>query len=41
MRDIEWNRLVKHMRKARENIIQEVLATIKVGYVSQVPRWIL
>ena len=36
----EKNRLFKHMRKARENIIQKVLAT-RVGYVSQVPRWIL
>ena len=35
------NRLFKHMRKATENNIQEFLATIKVRYVSQVPRSIL
>lgn len=34
------NRLFKHMRKARENIIQEFLATIRAGYIPWVPRWI-
>lgn len=35
------NRLFKHMRKARDTIIQEFLATIRAVYISQVPRWIL